>query len=345
MKFKTLALYYEKLEGTSKRLELIDILSELFKKSDSSEIGKICYLIQGRVSPFFEPIEIGMAENMVAVAIGRAFNKSKEEVIKLYRQKGNIGLAAEELASKYKHKGELSVAEVFEELLKIAKFEGAGTVEKKVSTLAGLLKKVAPIGAKHIVNIPLDTLRLGIGDPTILDALSLSKHCDKTLRPVLEDVYNKTSDLGFVAETFFKKGIDGIKKMELIVGKPVRPALAERLPSADEAIKRLGSEFAAEPKFDGFRVQVHLSRIHFRGGGEEIVQLFSRNLENTTLAFPDLVRGAVKEIKADSAILEGEAIAYNPQTQEFLPFQQTSKRRRKYKVEEMAKKLPLVLFA
>ncbi|OGH14595.1 MAG: DNA ligase [Candidatus Levybacteria bacterium RIFCSPHIGHO2_01_FULL_37_33] len=358
MHFSTLSKYYEKLEATSKRLELIDILSKLFKQAKSDEIGKICYLIQGRVAPFFEPIEMGMAENIVAVAIARAFNKEKEHVIKLYRKLGNMGIAAEELSRNHESRirnQELTISQVFNELLKIAKFSGEGTVEKKVSALSGLLKKLDPISAKHVVNIPLGTLRLGIGDATVLDSLSLSKHGDKTLRPVLEDAYNKTSDLGFVAETFFKKGINGIKNIKLTLGKPIRPALAERLPSADEAIKRLGNEFAAEPKFDGFRVQIHLSRAHLRGvpqaqhhlggGGEEVVQLFSRNLENTTHAFPDIVSGAKKEIKAKSAILEGEAIAYNPQTQEFLPFQETTKRRRKYKIEEMAKKLPLVLFA
>jgi len=356
MKFRTLAEYYEKLEGTSKRLELIDILSELFKKAKSDEIGKICYLIQGRVAPFFEPIEIGMAESMIAQSVSRAFDESKEDVLRLYRKLGNFGLAAQSLSNKKQAtRDKLSVKEVFDELLRIAKFSGEGTVEKKVSTLSDLLKKVDPVSAKHIVNIPLDTLRLGIGDPTILDALSLSKNGDKTLRPILEDAYNKTSDLGFVAETFFKKGIGGIKNVKLVVGKPVRPALAERLPSADEAIKRLGKKFAAEPKFDGFRVQVHMDRRHLRGvpqaqhhlggGGEGVILLFSRNLENTTHAFPDIVDGVKKEVKAKSAILEGEAIAYNPVTSEFLPFQETTKRRRKYKIEEMAKKLPLVLFA
>ena len=77
MNFSTLSRYYEKLEGTSKRLELIDILSKLFKESNSSEIGKICYLIQGRVAPFFEPIELGMAENMVAVASYRRIQNSE----------------------------------------------------------------------------------------------------------------------------------------------------------------------------------------------------------------------------------------------------------------------------
>ncbi len=336
MQFKTLAQYYEKLEGTSKRLELVAILADLFKKSHSGEIGKICYLIQGRVAPFFEPIEIGMAESMVGQAIGKAYGKSKDEVLKLYRHKGNMGLAAQELAQKHKYHGELSVDQVSESLLKIAGFSGEGTVGNKVSALSELLKELDPISAKHVVNIPLGTLRLGIGDATVLDSLSLAKHGDKSLRPVIEDAYNKTSDLGFVAETYFKKGIAGIKSIELIVGKPVRPALAERLPSAGEAIKRLGNEFAAEPKFDGFRVAVHKNR--------EEVELFSRNLENTTHAFPDIVSGVRKAVNAKSVILEGEAIAYNPLTSEFLPFQETTKRRRKYKIEEMAKKLPLVLF-
>src|SRR3990170_9155328 len=102
MKFSTLAQYYEKLEATSKRLELVDILSQLFKEAKAEEIGKICYLIQGRVAPFFEPTELGMAESLAAQAVGRAFNKSKEDVLKLYRQKGNMGVAAKELAVKVK---------------------------------------------------------------------------------------------------------------------------------------------------------------------------------------------------------------------------------------------------
>lgn len=371
MLFSTLAKYYEKLEGTSKRLELVEILADLFRKSHSGEIGKICYLIQGRVAPFFEPVEIGMAESMAAQAVGRAFKKDKVEVLKLYRKLGNFGLAAEELAQRSRltvHSSQL-VSQVFDKLLSIAKFAGQGTVEKKVSTLASLLRNLDPVSAKHVVNIPLGTLRLGIGDPTVMDALSLAKCGDKSLRPVLEAAYNKTSDLGYVAEIYWLKGEKGVRDLKLIVGKPIRLALAERMPNAEEVVKRMGNEFAAEPKFDGFRVQVHLdksqrvnpSSTESKRGREESesqgeidpksdavtrgIQLFSRNLENTTCAFPDIVEGVLKEINAKSAILDGEAIAYNPITFEFLPFQETTKRRRKYKIEEMVKKLPLVLFA
>ena len=390
MKFSKLADYYEKLEATSKRLELIDILSKLFGESDSAEIGKICYLIQGRVAPFYMPVEMGVAESMVAQAIAKAYDSSKDEVIKSYRKLGNIGLVAEELAGNQKpetRNQKLSVSDVFGELLKIANLGGEGSVEKKIATLSELLTNLDPISVKHVVNIPLGTLRLGIGDPTMMDALSLAKTGDKKLRPVIEDAYNKTSDLGYVAEEFFKHGEKGLVHIKLVVGKPVRPALAERLPNADEVIKRVGDNFAAEPKFDGFRVQVHLdkSRKLFSGSGSNVISLghslgrdqrsvgnlhkaddsqnsettlsrapsfdsqhvriFSRNLEDMTHAFPDLVEGILAEVKAESAILEGEAIAYNPQTEEFLPFQETTKRRRKYNVAQKVKELPLVCFA
>jgi len=336
--FEKFSQYFEKLDSTTKRLELIDILSELFKESKSGEVGNICYLIQGRVAPFFEPTEIGMAEKMVAEAIGKAYGKKKEDVTKLFHSMGDMGKAAGELAAKSNHKkGKLTINDVHAELLKIANHGGEGSVEKKVSTLANLISELDPISVKHVVNIPLGTLRLGIGDPTVMDALSLAKTGKKDSRAVIEDAYNKTSDLGEVAETFWKSGEKGLANVHLKVGKPVRPALAERLPSADEVIKRVGDHFAAEPKFDGFRVQIHKN-------GDD-VEIFSRNLEDMTHAFPDIVEAVEKEVKAKSVIMEGEAIAYNPVSEEFLPFQETTKRRRKHNVNEKAKELPLVVFA
>lgn len=336
MKFREFAVVLEKLETTSSRLALIDILSTLFKEVEASEVREICYLLQGRVVPFFEPTEIGMSEQLVAISVARAFGSTKEEVLRNYRQLGNMGLAAQEFAKGNKGTNP-TIDDVYSRLLSIAKTTGEGSVEKKVETLSNLLKDLDPISVKHVVNIPLGTLRLGIGDPTVMDGLSLSKTGSKLARPIIEDAYNKTSDLGQVCEAFFTHGEKGLKDVKITVGKPVRPALAERLPNADEAIKRLGNEFGAEPKFDGFRVAVHKKA--------NDIMLFSRNLENTTHSFPDLVDAAKKEIHADSVILEGEAIAYNPQTQEFLPFQETSKRRRKHGIEEAIAKLPLVIFA
>ncbi len=349
MKFSKLADYFEKLESETKRNELIQILSEVFVNSDANEIDKICYLIQGRVVPFFDSTEIGMAEKTVEQAIALAYVIDREKVAKLAEKTGDQGLAAQKLNSELKHapgsaafadakvkNSDVSVSDVHEVLLKIAQTNGEGSVEKKISQFADILKKVNPAGAKHLVRVPLGLTRLGIGDPTVLDALSTAKVKDKSLRKNLEEAYNKTSDLGFVAKVFWEKGIKAIDQVELQVGKPMRPALAERLPDAEAVVKRMGDSFAVEPKFDGFRCQVHID-------GDKI-RIFSRNLEDFTNSFPDLVQGSKEEIEAKSVILEGEAIAYNPVTGEFLPFQETTKRRRKYGVAEAAEKMPLKLF-
>jgi len=337
MKFTRLAEYFEKLESETKRNELVQILSEAFREAEASEVDKICYLIQGRVVPFFDPTEIGMATKMVEQAISLAYDVSREEVAKLAEKTGDQGLAALTLNKEARIKNkDLTVTDIHETLLSIARTTGEGSVEKKIGSMADLLSKVTPEGAKHLVRVPLGLTRLGIGDPTVMDALSMAKSGDKGFRKDLEEAYNKTSDLGFVAKVFWDKGIEAIRKVELQVGKPVRPALAERLPDAEAVVKRMGEEFAVEPKFDGFRCQVHLV-------GNE-VRIFSRNLEDFTASFPDLVKGVESEIKAESLILEGEAIAYNPVSGEFLPFQETTKRRRKYGVEEAAEKMPLKLF-
>lgn len=344
MTFSQLANYFEKLEETSSRLALIDILSELFKHSSKEEIEKIVYLTQGRIAPFFEPVEIGMAEKTVAQSIAAAFGSTKEEVLKLYAKLGDMGLAALQLSSKFNpstklrtrvQSSKLSVSEVFEILTKIAKTSGEGTVEKRQTLFTDLLKKLDSLSAKHLVRIPLGNLRLGIGDPTILDGLAFAKLGDKSKRKLLEGAYNRTSDLGLIAKTLWSGGLSAVEKLKVQVGKPIRSELCERLPTPEKVIEKLKS-VDVEYKYDGFRVQIHKD-------GEKI-SMFSRNLENMTQMFPELVLATHKQVKAKTAILDTEALAYNPDSEEFLPFQETTKRRRKHDIEEMAKKLPLKAF-
>lgn len=338
MQFSELTQYFEKLEKTSSRLVLIEILSELFKKTPSSEIEKIVYLIQGRLAPFFAPIEIGMAEKTVAEALALAYGSTKEEVIKEFNKLGDMGLAAEQFNLKPKIsnvKSQISVGEVCEILLQIANTKGEGTVEKRQILLSDLLKKLDATSAKHLVRIPLGNTRLGIGDPTVLDALATAKLGNKSNRKLLEGAYNRTSDLGLIAKTLWDRGLKAVQKLELRVGYPVRSELCERLPNPKKAIEKMG-EVDVQYKYDGFRVQLHKN-------GDE-VRMFSRNLEEMTHMFPELIEAVKKQIKAKTIILDSEALAYNPESEEFLPFQETTKRRRKHRIEEMAKSLPLKAF-
>ena len=342
MKFSEFSQYLEKLEETSSRLSLISILSELFKKTPSSEIDQIVYLIQGRIAPFYAPIEIGMAEKTVAASIAIAFKSDKEKVLKLFNKLGDMGLAAFELARnsiRQKSGGrnsKLDVGEVFEILAQIAKTSGEGTVEKRQTLLSGLLGKVDSVSAKHLVRIPLGNTRLGIGDPTILDALATAKLGDKSNRKLLEGAYNRTSDLGLIAKTLWEKGLPAVEKLEVRVGSPIRSELCERLPNPEKVIEKM-IEVDVQYKYDGFRVQIHKD-------GDK-VRMFSRNLEEMTHMFPELIKATLEQVKAKTAILDTEALAYNPESEEFLPFQETTKRRRKHGIEEAAAKLPLKAFA
>ncbi len=334
MKFNTLIEYFEKLEQTSSRLSLIEILASLFAETKTEEIEKIVYLIQGRLAPFFVPLEIGMAEKNVAKSVAAAFNVSAEEVTKEFNKLGDMGLATEHFVKNTKV-SDISVDEVFRILTEIANTKGEGTVEKRQTLLADILKKVDAKSAKHLVRIPLGNVRLGIGDPTVLDALATAKLGDKSQRKVLEGAYNKTSDLGLIAKTLWAKGLAGVEKLEVRVGSPIRSELCERLPSPVKVIEKMG-EVDAQYKYDGFRVQIHKD-------GKN-VRIFSRNLEEMTHMFPELIQAAIEEIDAKTVILDGEALAYNPESEEFLPFQETTKRRRKHGIEEMAAKLPLKAF-
>jgi len=338
MKFRELTEYFEKLEKTSSRLSLIEILAELFKKTPASEIEKIVYLIQGRLAPFFAPIEIGMAEKTVAEALADTYGLLREDVLKNYQRLGDMGLAAYELAknSKFKvRKPQLTVTEVVNILLEIANTKGNGTVEKRQKFLSDLLKKLDAISAKHLVRIPLGNTRLGIGDPTVLDALATAKLGDKSQRKLLEGAYNRTSDLGLIAKTLWNGGLGAVQKLKLRVGYPVRSELCERLPNPEKVIEKM-EVVDAQYKYDGFRVQLH------KDG--DTVRMFSRNLEEMTHMFPELTEAVRKQIKAQTIILDSEALAYNPESEEFLPFQETTKRRRKHGIEEMAKSLPLKAF-
>jgi len=340
MEFSVLAEAYEKLEATRGRLEMMDILSELFKKAKPDEIDRIIYLSQGVVAPPFEGIEVGLGEKFVEEAISVATGYSVKKVEEIYRRTGDLGKTAEELLSSKKQMSlfsqPLTVQKVYDNFMKMAKTSGAGSQESKIKGLVELLNNATPKEASYITRFPIGKLRLGIGDPTILDALSAYKAGDKSLREDLERAYNLCSDLGLVARTFFAEGVDGIRKFRIKVFNPIRPALAERLPSAEEIVEKIG-KCAVEKKYDGLRMQLHKQ-------GEK-VEIFSRRLEKMTAMFPEIVAGVKKQVKAKDAILEGEALAYNEASGEYYPFQLTMQRKRKYGVKEMSEEYPLKIFA
>lgn len=335
MKLSELAEHFEVLDRLTSRNAMIDALAELFKaSSDPEEIRKIVYLSEGILLPPFEAVEMGISEQLMARAIAEATGHGVERIKELFREIGDYGSVAERLIT-WKGKN-MSVSQAYDALLALTRITGKGSIETKVSGLADLTRRMDPKEARYLLRVPIGKLRLGIGDPTIMDALSYACAGSLSLRAVIENAYNLCGDMGRVAHVLFRDGPDKLRAFKVEVGSPIRVELAERVESVQAILKRLG-KCSAEPKYDGFRCEVH------KDGNE--VKVFSRNLENNTQMFPELVTAAREQVKARRAIFEGEAVAYDPETGEFHPFQITVQRKRKHLIKAMREELPLRLIA
>jgi len=340
LQYAVIAEAYEKIEATTKRLEMTDLLVTLLKNTPKEVIDKVVYLTQGRIYPDFVSVEIGVAERLAIRALAKASGRRESEVEEDLKKSGDLGITAQKfITSKrqltFVHQL-LTVEKVYETFDKMAQTSGSGAVDLKLSLLAGLLSAASPKEARYVIRTVTGNLRLGIADMTVLDALAIAYGGGKEARELVERAYNVSSDLGRVARVVVEKGLEGVEKFEVLVGEPIRPMLAERLSSPEEILEKLGGKCAAEYKYDGERIQAHKK-------GDEVT-LFSRRLETISNQYPDAVELFKKCVKARNAIIEGECVAVNPDTGEMRPFQELMHRRRKYEIKQAIEDYPVSLF-
>jgi len=322
------------LEGLSGRLDMARELGEFLSVLDNRERGPFVYLVQGQLTPPFRGGETGMSTRLVLRAIGRAAEDAgislETPPETLLGNLGDMGNLAETIF--VGRKGEaLSFLRVFETLERLSRQEGEGSQEEKIRSLADLFLKLSPLSARFVARFVVGKLRLGVGDATIIDALSRWQG-GKPARGPIENGYNLCSDLGRIATILGEQGLEGVRSLRPSPGFPIRMALCERLSSGEEIFEKIGA-CPVESKYDGFRCQVHTD-------GDR-VQVFSRNLEETTLMFPEIVTATRNLFGTRPAIFEGEALGYNPETGGYHPFQVTITRKRKHNVKEKSDEIPL----
>lgn len=324
MNFSTFSKYLQKLEGIPSRNEMTVVLSEMFKESSPEDARLLAYLSQGKLGPAYKSPDFGIADKSMVKALG-------PEADKLFKQKGDLGLVAQELKSKRAGEQEsISVKEVYEKLWDIATISGTGSQDKKQQLIINLLSEVDPVSAKYVVKMILGKLRTGFSDMTMLDSISWMLLGSKKLKPQIEAMYNVRADLGEIIMQI--KQNRQPKQLEPEIGTPVLMARAERAVNASDIWERL-NKCAVEYKLDGLRIQAHINKD---------VALFSRGLENVTSMYPDICDGLKKQIKSP-CIVEGEMIALDKHGN-FLPFQETVQRKRKYDILEMLESVPLKIF-
>lgn len=336
--YDTLCETYLKLESTTKRLEMTDILVDLFSKSPPHSIPIICYLTTGNLFPSTD-LDLGVAEKMVIESISAALGFTSKEITEDLKETGDLGTTAEKLRKKSKQQTlfskKLTVQDVYSTFEKIARASGQGSVEQKKRLLSGLITSSSPLGAKYLIRTALGKLRLGIAEMTLIDVIAITFTGRKENRDLVERAYNFNTDIGYIAEVTAEKGLDGLKRFKIQVGHPIRMMAAQRLSSPAEILDK-HIKTAAEVKYDGERVQIHKAN--------NKVLLFSRRLENISRQYPDVIDYIREGLTAKQAIVEGEVVAYDPDTGEFYPFQILMRRRRKYGIEKAKTKYPVVLF-
>jgi len=339
MEFSVIARTFERMEKTKKRLELTDILVELFKNIPQEIVSNVVYLLQGIIRPQFEGVELGIAEKLAIKAISKSSGLTIKKIEDDYNKGGDLGETASNML---KQKTQttfstetITLEKVYETLFKIANLGGKGSQDLKMKYISSLLNGATPIEAKFVLKILLGTLRLGIAENTVMDALAIAFTGKKENRIQIENAYNVSSDLGKVSEVVLREGLDGIKKFQISLFNPIRPMLADRVKSEKEAIDKISGEFAAEYKLDGERAQIHKQK-------NKII-LFSRRLENITQYYPDIVDNIGKFLNTNEGIFEAEIVAINENSGEFLPFQELMHRRRKHKLEKAVLEYPITV--
>ncbi len=340
MKYKKLAETYDKLSSTTKRLEKIDILSEFLKEVPKEE-SYILYLVEGNIYPNYDERKIGISNQLAIKAISKATGTSPEKVLYQWKKIGDIGEVAKKLTEKKTqstlHTKTLTTEKVLENLRTLSEFEGKGTITKKLSLITELLTSAKSIEAMYIIRTLIGDLRIGVQESTIKYSMIkafFEKEQKEEVEKIIQRAIDRSNDLGKVFEIAALKKLSNFEKIKLEVGKPIKAMLAQKAKDIPDAFKQLGKPIAIEYKYDGFRLLIHKKN--------NKITLFTRSLENVTKQFPEVEKYVNDYIKADSIILDSEAVGYNKKSGQYTDFQKISQRiRRKYEIQKLQKELPI----
>ncbi len=340
MKFALVAKAFSRIEQESSRNAITEILAALFTQVSAEEASFLAHFCLGELYPSYYNKNMNIAEKTAIRAVALSLQESVVVVADNVKILGDIGSYVLQARQTSEETAEhLSINEVKMALHAILDASGAGSQELKEQLLAELLSRLSPTEACFVVRSVVGALRLGFSEMTMIDAYSWMMGGDKKLKPVLEHCFNVSADIGHVLYLLKTIGMDQMRAATMIPGIPVRPAAADRLADSQAIFDKLGF-CVAQPKLDGFRLQIHR---WIDEHGTQQTRFFSRNLHDMSAMFPDLVT-ALQPLDVTSLIMEGEAIVHDAVTGSFMPFQDTVKRKRKHGIEEAAAELPLTLY-
>jgi len=339
--FHEFATVCERIESISSSLAITQEVATFLRALEESELAVCPLLLMGTVFAEWRGLELGVGKSLLYAALSSASGWSARQLDELLREMGDVGRMAEEalrrraqrtLLSAFGDDGGLSVLEVYDILERIARAEGRGSQGQKVQHLEYLFSSCSPLEARYLARLVLGEMRIGVGEGIVRDAIVQAFGVSSE---EVERAYMFTGDLGEVAVLAMRKGSEGLREVRIRLFRPIRVMLAQIAPGISAALEEMG-EAAVEWKYDGARVQVHIQ-------GSEI-RIFSRRLEEVTHPLRDVAEALLGCIDAREAVLDGEAVAYDPSGRP-RAFQYVLQRfRRKYGIEKKREEIPIHLF-
>jgi DNA ligase-1 len=338
--FKSLSELLEKVEATRKRLEIIDLTANFLRTLSPEEVEAATNMMVGRAFPKYSQKTLDVSWSTLTSVLERI----SEFDWSLFRQAmastGDIGSATKMVLEQAKTKKQtqltqrsLTITEVRRALEAIAQTAGARARTRKERLVTTLLSQATPVEAKYLVKIFTGEMRTGLQEGLMEQAVAKAFHAP-TQR--VQHASMVLGDIGEVAATLKTQGVEGLERVGFTVFRPVKLMLAQTSQTVDEALSEQGCKSAFEYKYDGARVQIHKQN--------GTVRVFSRRLTDVTESLPEIVETVRRNVKADSAIVEGEVVALDGAGYP-IAFQHLMRRFKRVRdVAGMAQRIPLTLY-
>ena len=237
MLYRSLTEVYSRIESTGSRFQVTAELSRLLAHTPARVITKVVYLIQGKLRPDWEGVEVGLGEKLALRAVAGAVGTSDAAVLREARRRGDLGDAAQHLMRDHQAVAPaLSVENVYGALERIALLAGKGSQSLKLDLLRAVLTRATPLEARYLLRTVTGRLRIGVGEATVLEGLVEAFGAP---RGDVERAYNLTADLSSAARALAERGPRALEAIRAKVDKPIRPMLAERLYSVEDIVAKL----------------------------------------------------------------------------------------------------------
>jgi DNA ligase-1 len=330
MKFSKLAHTYDQISQAGGEAKRVKILAELFKKADQKSVEAIAHLTVGELVDPQLADQLGIGPGTIRNALAELSGKEAHEIDDEVKHSGDMSEVAASLLGR--GPDTLTVDQLWERTNRMVKRN-----EDRLKLVEHVFTHTTPAGAKYFTRMALNQMRIGVGFGTLTKAVASAFRVEADW---IERLYVMTNDIGLAA-TRARQGAAALKRTGLTLFRPYQFMNAHKVDDPAEIFEQLeGKKIIFEVKYDGARLQIHI-----HAGRSAEIRLYSRRLNDDTGAMPDVVEALRKAWKGGDAILEGEAVAFDPELQKKQPFQAVLMRLgRKHGVALKAREIPLVLY-